>query len=188
MILKAEGGEYYSLTIREIFRKFHGVDIGLYTYGPLAAYPGNLRPVTTVGRYCSVFPTARRFNMNHPMNIKSTHPFFYDAMEGVVNSDIVSLTRLAIGNDVWIGHNVIILHSVETIGDGAVIAAGSVVSSNVPPYAVVAGYPARVVRYRFSPVTIQGLLAEKWWQRSIEELKHGLEDFRKPLEGDAAVR
>jgi virginiamycin A acetyltransferase len=188
LVLKLEGGEYYSLTIREIFRQFHGVDIGLYTYGPLAAAPGNLRRITSVGRYCSVFPTVRRFNMNHPMNIKSTHPFFYDTLEGWVKNETVPLTTLKIGNDVWIGHNAIIHSTVETIGDGAVIAAGSVVSNNVPPYAVVAGYPARVVRFRFSENTIQRLLEEKWWLKSIDELSKELEDPPRPLEVDGPVR
>src|SRR5262245_9651937 len=88
-ILKAEGGEYYSLTIREIFRRFHGVDIGLYTYGPFSAAAGWLRPKVTIGRYSSVFPTVRRFNMNHPMNIKSTHPFFYDPDDGWIKTQAV---------------------------------------------------------------------------------------------------
>jgi acetyltransferase-like isoleucine patch superfamily enzyme len=187
-ILRMEGGEFYSLTIRDIFREFHGVDIGLYTYGPLAANPGHLRRITKVGRYSSVFPTARRFNMNHPTNIKSTHPFFYDAQDHVVDSDIISYSTLTIGNDVWIGHNVIILPTVATIGDGAVIGAGAVVASDVPPYAVVAGYPARVVRYRFSQQTIQRLLEEQWWLKSLEELRPNLADFRKPLEDEEKVR
>jgi virginiamycin A acetyltransferase len=187
LLLRVEN-EFYSLTLREIFRRFHGVDVGMYTFGPLNAPPDNFRPEITIGRYCSIFPSTRRFNMNHPMNIKSTHPFFYDTQTGFVDSDLVASTKLTIGNDVWIGHNVIIHATVETIGDGAVIAAGAVVSTNVPPYAVVAGYPARVVRYRFSPETIQKLLAEKWWLKSIDELKGEMADFRKPIETDGPVR
>ena len=76
----------------------------------------------------------------------------------------------------------------ESIGDGAVIAAGAVVSINVPPYAVVAGYPARVVRYRFSEKTIQALLAEKWWLQNINHWVPDLEGFRKPLEDNGPVR
>ena len=61
--------------------------------------------------------------------------------------------------------------SVGTIGDGAVVAAGAVVNKEVPPYAVVVGNPARIVRYRFDPATIERLLAEKWWEKSIEEIR-----------------
>lgn len=69
--------------------------------------------------------------------------------------------RVEIGNDVWIGDNVVILKG--KIGDGAVIGAGAVVTRDVPPYAIVAGNPARVIKYRFDDETIRKLLKEKWW-------------------------
>jgi serine acetyltransferase len=77
---------------------------------------------------------------------------------------------------------------VRAIGDGAVIAAGSVLTNDVPPYAIVAGYPARVVKYRFSEETIKKLLGEQWWLKTIDELGPNVEDFRKPLEADGPVR
>jgi hypothetical protein len=83
---------------------------------------------------------------------------------------------------------------VRQIGHGAVVAAGAVVSNDVPPYAVVVGNPARVVRYRFPPAIIQRLLAEKWWERSIEELLPDLAEYLSEyapsngFERDAAVR
>jgi acetyltransferase-like isoleucine patch superfamily enzyme len=126
--------------------------------------------------------------MNHPMNTKSTHPFFYDPEYGLVRNELIKKTRLEIGNDVWIGHNVIIMPTVKHIGDGAVVAAGAVVGTDIPPYAVVAGYPARVVRYRFSEQMIAKLLAEKWWLKKMDELTKEIEDFRTPLEGDGRIR
>jgi virginiamycin A acetyltransferase len=188
LVLKMEGGEFYSLTIREIFRRFHGVDIGLYTYGPLDNNPALLNRGTTIGRYCSIYYTVRRFNHNHPANIKSTHPFFYEPALGMVKDDIIKRTPLVIGNDVWIGHNAIILNTVKSIGDGAVIGAGAVVYDNVPPYAIVMGQPSRVVRFRFSEPRIKELLAEKWWLKSIVELGGEIDEFRKPLEETGSVR
>jgi len=72
-----------------------------------------------------------------------------------------------IGNDVWIGASALVLKGVN-VGDGVVIGAGSVVTKDVPPYAIVAGNPARVIRYRFDPVTIERLMACAWWNREPE--------------------
>ena len=185
--LKLEGGELYSVTARKMFQ-LHGVDIGLYTYGPLKYHSKNLSPGTTIGRYSSVYPSVRRYNLNHTMNTKSTHPFFSDPSYGKVRTGFDLESEIVIGSDVWIGNNVTILNTVESIGDGAVVAAGAVLTNNVPPFAIVAGYPARVVKYRFSEETIQRLLQEKWWLKTIEELGPEIDGFRQPLEVDGPVR
>jgi virginiamycin A acetyltransferase len=168
-ILETEGGEFYSPTLREIFRLHYGVDIGMYTHG------GCFRPhafdrETTIGRYTSIAITAFAATLNHPMDHKSMHGFFFNPALGFVKGRLPR-SPLTIGNDVWLGHNSIIMPSVGTIGDGAVVAAGAVVNKEVPPYAVVVGNPARIVRYRFDPATIERLLAEKWWEKSIEEIR-----------------
>jgi len=188
LVLKLEGGEMYSRTIRDIFRTCHEVDIGLYTLGATKMRPGLLSRGTTVGRFSSIYPTTRTFNHNHPMNTKSTHGVFYEPGLGLVPSDMIKRISLRIGHDVWTGHNSIILNTVESIGDGAVIGAGAVVSSNVPPYAIVTGYPARVVRYRFSEKKIQELLAEQWWNLGLGQLRERVAEFRSPLEETAPVR
>jgi serine acetyltransferase len=77
-----------------------------------------------------------------------------------------------------------ILYPTKRIGDGAVIAAGSVVVEDVPPYAIVGGYPARVLRYRFSRHMIEELLKSRWWEASLEELEPVKGNFARPLEGD----
>jgi virginiamycin A acetyltransferase len=182
ILLRIEGGELYSLTLRDIMRKYHGVDIGLYTTGA-AFVPWAFRPGTKIGRFCSIFPTVRAFNANHPMNLKSTHAFFYNPVWGLVDEFFVALPPIAIGNDVLIGHNAIILPSVRMVGDGAVIGAGSVVHEDVPPYAVVVGHPGRIVRYRFKKEVIADLLASRWWNKPLAELALNLEDFRRPLDG-----
>ena len=86
----------------------------------------------------------------------------------------VSSGRILIGNDVWIGAGVQILSGVK-IGNGAIVGAGSVVTRNVPPYAVVAGNPARVIRYRFSDETIERIQASKWWMWTEEQLRNNVD-------------
>jgi acetyltransferase-like isoleucine patch superfamily enzyme len=83
-----------------------------------------------------------------------------------------------IGNDVWIGYRAIIPVNV-TIGDGAVIAAGAVVTKDVPPYAVVGGVPAKVIKYRFSPEVIERLMELRYWEMPDEEVKKNLDLFQK---------
>ena len=74
------------------------------------------------------------------------------------------------GNDVWIGLNVIVQRGI-TIGDGTIIGSGSVVTKDVPPYAIVGGIPAKIIRYRFSPEIIARLLDLKWWKLDLQELR-----------------
>lgn len=88
---------------------------------------------------------------------------------------------LSIGNDVWLGHNSTIMPGAGSIGDGAVVAAGAVVNKPVPPYAVVAGNPARVVRYRFDPRTVAELLAERWWKLDLDEIRPHLAQYTRSL-------
>jgi virginiamycin A acetyltransferase len=172
-----EGGELYSPTLREIFRVHHGVDIGLYTHG------GCFRPFafgwnTTIGRYSSVAHTAFAATVNHPMHFKSMHGFFFNPALGVVDQEWES-SPLVIGNDVWLGHNSIIMPTVDRVADGAVVAAGAVVNKDVPPYAVVVGNPARVVRYRFDQATIERLLGEKWWEQDLETIRQNLGEYTR---------
>lgn len=185
LVDRLERGHLYSLTLRRIFREYHRIDVGLYSGGGCFV-PGNLNAGPQgikIGRYCSFAWEMSSFNANHPMNLKSTHAIFYNPALGLVSKDIVPRTRLEIGNDVWFGHNSIILPTVSFIGDGAVIGAGAVVNQDVPPYAVLVGNPARVVRYRFSEETIGNLQASHWWDKTPQELLPELESFRQPLEG-----
>lgn len=186
MVSHLERGHLYSLTLRRIFREYYKIDVGLYSgggcfvAGNLNAGPQGIK----IGRYCSFAWVMHSFNANHPMNLKSSHAIFYNPSLGLVKNDILPRRRLEIGNDVWVGCNAIILPTVNTIGDGAVIGAGTVVHQDVPPYAVVVGNPARVVRYRFSEETICSLQASRWWDKTPEELLPELESFQRPLEGN----
>ena len=175
LVLTAEGGEFHSLTLREIFRRYYDVDVGAYSYGA-CLMPGLCDPGTTVGRYSSLARTARVLNRNHPLDFRSTHAFFFNSACGYVKTDRVDYRPLAIGSDVWIGHSAIILPSVDEIGHGAVVGAGAVVTQNVPPYAVVVGNPGRVIRLRIPEVKVAELLASSWWQQDVDQLD--LDEFR----------
>ena len=177
VVRKLEGGELYSPTLRAIFRVHHGVDIGLYTHGG-CFHPFSFGRNTTIGRYSSIAATAFAATDSHPMHYKSMHGFFFNPALGIVDVDW-HFEPLSIGNDVWLGHNSIIMPGVHRIGDGAVVAAGAVVNKDVPPFAVVVGNPARVVRYRFDVETIEQLLAEKWWENDIGQIRADLSEYTR---------
>lgn len=180
-INKLEGGEIYSDTLRDIFRQYRGVDIGAYTHGGCFV-PHAFGRNTTIGRYTSVARTAFAATLDHPTEFKGMHGFFFNSNLGYTDHERRYAT-LSIGNDVWLGHNSVISSNVRTVGDGAVIGAGAVVFKDVPPYAIVVGNPGRVVRYRFEPAVIERLLAEKWWERDIEDLAPGISAFDRPFDG-----
>jgi acetyltransferase-like isoleucine patch superfamily enzyme len=139
-------------------------------------------PHTKIGRYSSIAAGVRVVNHNHPLAFKGTSGLFFNPVLGLCDRWLVDHNPLEIGNDVWIGANAVILPEVNRIGDGAVIGAGAVVNRDVPPYAVVLGNPGRVVKYRFSPEVIACLLAEKWWEKDIEDLAERIGEFQVPLE------
>ncbi|WP_210137654.1 CatB-related O-acetyltransferase [Staphylococcus sp. GDH8C109P] len=127
-----------------------------------------------IGSYCSISSDVKIGLGKHPINFFSTSPIFYSSknpfnlnINKVKYDDRPDLT--IIENDVWIGTNVIIIDGV-TIGNGAIIAAGSIVTENVGEYEIVGGVPAKVIKRRFDESTIQKLLESKWWERDAKEL------------------
>ena len=179
-----EGGEMYSQTLRKIFHKYHNIDVGMYSYGGCFSLE-NVPSGTTIGRYCSFARNVYILPGNHPLSNKSMHPFFYNPIFGYVDELLITRTKLVIENDVWIGQNAIILKSVNQIENGAVIGAGSVVTKDVPSFAVVAGNPAKIIRYRFSQQVIDQLILTAWWNKDISEIKANrceFESFLRPLE------
>lgn len=130
-----------------------------------------------IGKFCSIACGAKfLFNSaNHSLASLSTYPFpiFYE--EWGLNIQNVAAAwdnkgDIVIGNDVWIGYEAVVLAGV-TIGDGAVIGARAVVTKDVPPYAVVGGVPARLIRRRFPDDTISALLALRWWDWPSDKIK-----------------
>ena len=136
-------------------------------------YPWS-RDKLTIGRFCQI-ASGVEFVMNdanHQMNAVSTFPFYTLEgweMEPPAVSDMPFKGNTVIGNDVWIGQNAVILPGVH-VGDGAIIGANSVVGSDIAPYNIVIGNPAKVLRKRFDDELIGLLLQFKWWDKSVEEI------------------
>jgi amino acid adenylation domain-containing protein len=181
-ILKLEGGSAFTVTLRKLFKKCHDIEIGDFTSCSFDA--DRLRRTTKIGKFCSIYRTALFQNADHPRNTLATHGMFYHPNFGFAAGYELDRVQIEVGNDVWIGDGAKILYPTRKIGDGAIIAAGAVVVEDVPPYAIVAGYPAQVVRHRFSKETIEKLLELRWWDEPLERLHRVRDAFIKPLEGD----
>lgn len=155
-----------------------------------------------IGRYCRVqintkvaFADVGNFSAigrdsviglgQHPTIYLTTNSIFYKKGSWGFHDDwckeieFEENARISIGNDVWVGRNTMILDGV-TIGDGAIVAAGSVVTKDVPPFAVVGGVPAKVIKYRFPPEMIERLLEIKWWALPDEEITRIKDLFHIP--------
>lgn len=136
-----------------------------------------------IGRYCSIASFVRTVEGTHPAtDWASTSPMFFSTARQCgatyVDANLFDehTETTVVGNDVWIGDGATILGGVR-IGDGAIIAAGAIVAKDVPPYAVVGGVPARLIRYRFNSRQIDALLKLKWWDKEESWIKSRVELF-----------
>lgn len=178
LITRFEGGEYRSGTARKLLARDYKVYVGVHSYGE-AFIPGTFAPSVKIGKYTSIAKGVRVFTQNHPINTLSTHPYFYEKQFGYIPEDILEPACTVIGNDVWIGQNTIILPGCKTIGDGVVIGAGSVVTKDVPPYAVVGGNPAKIIKFRFQENTIAYLTNLNWWNMDKAEIIAAFNTFQE---------
>lgn len=139
------------------------VSIGSNTsiYGPNVAIHSKLNAIK-VGRYCSIASNVTILEYSHNLKRPSTYYFNQNIFSGSVKDDLISKGGVSIGHDVWIGCNSVILGGVN-VGNGAVVAAGSIVIKDVPAYAIVAGNPAKIIKFRFSEEKISYLLSTQWW-------------------------
>jgi acetyltransferase-like isoleucine patch superfamily enzyme len=140
-----------------IFR-IEKVNVGKFTYGILNITDhSESESIVRIGNYCSIAPDVKfLLGGDHDHGNISTYPF--KAKFRLRVNEAISKGSIIIGDDVWIGANCIILSGIH-VGQGAVLAAGSVVTKNVPPYAIVAGNPAKIIRYRFNIEIINKLLS-----------------------------
>lgn len=183
--------------IIEIFKKKEEIQYtkcGKYSYGPLC----NHNLVESVGSFCS-FAAGVNAVVNHAVDYITTHPFIYHSsaistifekdyagyrnepwyFEGVLPKGTVQVRNLKkskIGSDVWLGKNVLITNGAD-IGNGVVAGAGAVITKDVPDYAVVAGVPARIIRYRYEKEEIEALNRIAWWDWPDEKIRECYEDF-----------
>lgn len=129
-----------------------------------------------IGNFCSIARNVSIQEYNHRFDTATSYFIKSRVFEENWKNNIVSNGDICIGNDVWIGTQCVVL-SGATIGNGAVIAANSIVSKSIPPYAIAAGSPAKVIGYRFSEEIINKLNEIKWWDWSIDRIKRNYDFF-----------
>lgn len=156
--------------------------IGRYTY---TCYDDEIVNCE-IGQFCSISDEVVIGGAEHPIAWVSTSPVFQNVKHSgpkrkFSEFDFEGIKKTVIGNDVWIGRRAIIKAGV-TVGDGAVIGSGSVVTKDIPPYAIVGGVPAKVIKFRFDAATIEGLLKSRWWDQSDEKLQSIAHLINKPTE------
>lgn len=157
------------------------VTVGKGTYGAISVEMARKDRFLKIGNYCSIANNVNFIlSSEHRTDLISTFPFKVKAThetdcEGESKGDIV------VCDDVWIGFGATILSGV-TIGQGAVVAAGSVVTKDVPPYAIVGGVPAKVLKYRFAPDLIEELLKIDYSKLDDEQIRENIDKLYEPLE------
>lgn len=183
---------------------------GLSSIGAFSYCSDGLVNATHIGRYCSIARSVNIGQFDHPTDWLSTHPFQYQRTfkistgsrffnKAIYDSSCpeehlqkiarkLSSTTTSIGNDVWVGHGVIVISGVN-IGDGAIIAAGAVVTKDVPPFAIVGGVPAKIIKYRFDVSTVAQLQELKWWEYATWQL-YGVNfaDIQAAISGVSKLR
>lgn len=172
---------------------------------------GQVEPTLRVGRYCSIAHSVSQLGMGHPTDWVSSSPFshnpqplggFQDYLlkNGVHRFELHDFDKgsapIEIGNDVWIGEGALLKPGV-TIGDGAIVAARAIVTHDVPPYAIVGGSPARLIRYRFAEELVERIKGAEWWrfgpdvlqpldvrdpEAFVDRFEQALADGAKPLD------
>lgn len=150
----------------------------LYTMGSFS-YSRSALPINTiVGRYTSVATNVERLFINHPTDRFTTSNITFSTKNSSINNYLSNdendfeqvknpyknNSPIVLGNDVWVGQDVRFVSTGITVGNGAIVAAGAVVTKDVPPYAIVGGVPAKIIKYRFSPEIIEQLQNLKWWE------------------------
>ena len=158
------------------------VSIGKGTYGRLNVLTHDEKTRLSIGNYCSIAPeVAFILSADHYLDHISTYPFFVQTLsgkyEGVTKGDII------VDDDVWIGYGATIMSGVH-ISQGSVIAAGAVVTKDVPPYAIVGGVPAKVIKYRFTPEIIEKLMKIDYSKLDKETVEENIDKLYEPVTED----
>jgi virginiamycin A acetyltransferase len=148
------------------------------TIGAMSTIQSGVLYHATIGRYCTFAQGVYLLGAGHEYHNVATYDF------GILTDfksplSMHTIRPIRIGNDVWIGGNAVVLGGVR-IGDGAIIGAGSVVTKEVPAYAIVGGNPARIIKYRFNPGKIKQLLDSRWWEMSPHHIPSILNRLTEP--------
>ena len=136
-----------------------------------------------IGRFCSIATGVKIGMGSHPKEWVSTSPLFYSPKRGLVNEQTYDNLKydkpVLIENDVWIGSNAIIMPGVK-LGNGCIVGAGSIVTKDVPEYAIVVGVPAKIKSYRFNENIINDLVKSEWWNKELDLITDQLHNIKKP--------
>lgn len=159
------------------FSRLMNCRVGRYT----RVKPGCVLKNATIGSFCSIANDVMVGLGQHPTHLLSTNSVFYK--RGITDRfarpvDYDEEPRTYIGNDVWLGNGAVVMDGVH-IGDGAIVASRAVVTKDVPPYAVVGGVPAKVLKYRFAEDVIAAIEKTRWWDLSEEAMTRALPVFTK---------
>lgn len=157
---------------------YRAYEIGEGTYGFPIVHLGRTHGNLKIGKYCSIGPEVRLLLVNdHRRDWVTTYPFtvLFKEAENILGYPYLR-GDIVIGNDVWIGYGATILSGV-TVGNGAIIGANAMVAKNVPPYAIVAGNPAVIIKKRFDDKTINSLEEIAWWNWPLDKIKSSFPDL-----------
>ena len=156
------------------------ITVGKGTYGGLRVLAHSQDSCLIIGSFCSIAPgVCFVLGSEHPTNHLSTYPFKVHYLDE--KHEAISKGNIVVGDDVWFGVNSIVLSGVK-IGQGAIIGAGSVVTHDIPPYAIVGGVPAKVIKYRFEKETIDILLKLDYSKLTNEILLHNISSLYLELD------
>lgn len=158
-----------------------GSDIGDHTF----VQKNSVINDAQIGRFCSIANNVTVGLGQHPTDFVSTHPAFYSNIQPIAKTfsrenSFNPFLQSVLGHDVWIGQNALIMDGVN-IGTGAIVAAGAVVVRDIPDYAIVAGVPAKIIKYRFDEDLRQKLIQTKWWDKQEDWLQKNYSLFSDPL-------
>lgn len=181
---------FFFAQIKRIFGFFYTRDlypqyrdcIGEYTYGLPKIFKLEDSSQIQIGKFCSFANDVKIFlDGEHEVENISTYPFGYFKDFKTKKRYITkSKGKVTIGNDVWVGYGVTILSGVN-VGDGAVLGACSLITKDIPPYTIVGGVPAKIIKKRFDDKTIKNLLKTKWWNWSNEKIQKNTEILSNKL-------
>ncbi len=169
---------YTILGFKLKYKRKNNMDTNAYTIGEFSYVGKNFScpsHKSSIGKYCSIGSNVFVGLPQHPLHCLSSSPIvtqknFMDFPDtDFPTIDNYGYKEVEIGNDVWVGQDVNIMGGIK-IGHGAVIGANTLVTKDVPPYAIVGGVPAKIIRYRFDEATIKILLETKWWELDVKEI------------------
>lgn len=169
----------------DIFGDMRKIHIGRYTYGGIYVSASSNDNELFIGDFCSIAGEVRfLLGADHDVNRISLYPFKSNILRTGI--DAISKGDIIVDDDVWLGQGAIVLSGVH-IGQGAVVAAGAVVTKDVPPYAIVGGVPAKVIKYRFNPEIVEELLKIDYSKLTEEMIKEHIEDLYSNIENAVQI-